>query len=92
MALATEGGRAVRHRRQADAGRPLQKPARPAIYIYLSLTRFALRASRFALLRFALRALRFARLRFALRAPERILSWRTPCALTRRTARVLTLL
>ena len=87
------------------AGELPKKGRRPAGYLYIisiyltrsapCASRFALRASRFALRAGALRAARSA-LRAsrscASRAPERILSWRTPCALTRCTARVLTLL
>ena len=82
-----------------------KKGRRSAGYLYIislyltrsapCASRLALRASRFALRAGALRAARSA-LRAsrscASRAPERILSWRTPCALTRCTARVLTLL
>ena len=82
-----------------------KKGRRSAGYLYIILiylaryapcaSRLALRASRFALRAGALRAARSA-LRAsrscASRAPERILSWRTPCALTRCTVRVLTLL
>ena len=102
--LGTDGWRAASRgpRLPADtrlAGELPKKGRRPAgyiIYIYiLRAPRLALRASRFALRAGALRAARSA-LRAsrscASRAPERILSWRTPCALTRCTARVLTLL
>ena len=106
--LGTDGWRAASRgprlpydtRREGELPKKGRRSAGYLYYIYLTrsapcASRLALRASRFALRAGALRAARSA-LRAsrscASRAPERILSWRTPCALTRCTARVLTLL